>query len=254
MHQARRKTKTMPSEIGFPTLTSDASLNQKKQWVDTWPHDTVRWYWSADTLFWQLSIDQNIDAQSVFSWALKVVRKCESQHWFSCGADSHSGGRVVIRCTVTWLPNFLRWVDLVSYGASLWPPKHWASVLSTELRRTHGERGHILGSYLTRILHTARISNVKIILYGETMKAGKRAFQSSYTNIMNKINLYNDVNAMRTVIGCWPWSIGVHIHGWCHGKLVFFVFFNNLRMPKLQEIFTTVAMVSSVRETHSKSN
>ena len=174
MHQARRKTKTMPSEIGFPTLTSDASLNQKKQWVDTWPHDTVRWYWSADTLFWQLSIDQNIDAQSVFSWAPKVVRKCESRHWFSCGADSHSGRRVVIRCTVTLLPNFLGWVDLVSYGTSLWPPKHWASALSTELWRTHGERGHILGSYLTRILHTARISNVKIILYGETMKAGKR--------------------------------------------------------------------------------
>ena len=28
-HQARPKTKTMPSEIGLPTLTSDASLKQK---------------------------------------------------------------------------------------------------------------------------------------------------------------------------------------------------------------------------------
>ena len=112
--------------------------------------------------------------QSVFSWAPKVVRKCESKHWFSCGADSRSGGRSVFRCTVTWLPNFLGWVHLVSYGALLWPPKHQASTLSTELWRTHGERGHILGSYLTRILHTARISNVKIILYGKTMKAGKR--------------------------------------------------------------------------------
>ena len=32
-------------------------------------------------------IDHNIDVQSVFSWAPKVVRKCESKHWFSCGAD-----------------------------------------------------------------------------------------------------------------------------------------------------------------------
>ena len=31
-------------------------------------------------------IDHNVDVQSVFSWAPKVVRKCESKHWFSCGA------------------------------------------------------------------------------------------------------------------------------------------------------------------------
>ena len=28
------------------------------------PH-TVKWYWSAGTLFWQLSINQNIDVQYV---------------------------------------------------------------------------------------------------------------------------------------------------------------------------------------------
>ena len=28
--------------------------------------------------------------------------------------------------------------------SNLWPPRHWAGALSTELRRTHGERGHIL--------------------------------------------------------------------------------------------------------------
>ena len=42
-----------------------------------------------------------------------------------------------------------------------------------ELRRTHGERGHILGSYLTRVLHTARISNVDVAMSGERMKDGK---------------------------------------------------------------------------------
>ena len=64
---------------------------------------TVRWYWSADILFWQLSIDHKIDVQLVFYWAPKLARKCESKHWFPCGADG--------RRTVTWLPNFLGWVD-----------------------------------------------------------------------------------------------------------------------------------------------
>ena len=36
-----------------------------------------------------------------------------------------------------------------------------------ELRRTHGERAHILGSYLTRVLHTARISKVDVVLCGD---------------------------------------------------------------------------------------
>ena len=31
----------------------------------------------------------------------------------------------------------------------------------------------ILGSYLTRVLHTARISNVNVALCGEGMKDGK---------------------------------------------------------------------------------
>ena len=35
-------------------------------------------------------VDHNIDVQSVFSWAPKVVGKCESKHWFSCGADGRS--------------------------------------------------------------------------------------------------------------------------------------------------------------------
>ena len=66
------------------------SKNTRSWWVDTWARDTVRWYWSADTPFWQLSIDDNIDVQSAFSWAPKVVRKCESKHWYACGADGRS--------------------------------------------------------------------------------------------------------------------------------------------------------------------
>ena len=31
--------------------------------LHTWAPDMVRWYWSADTLFWQVSIDHNMDVQ-----------------------------------------------------------------------------------------------------------------------------------------------------------------------------------------------
>ena len=55
-----------------------------------------------------------ICVQYQFSCATKPARKCEIEHWFSCGAD----GRVSCgRCTVTWLPNFLGWVDLLTHGA-----------------------------------------------------------------------------------------------------------------------------------------
>ena len=48
--------------------------NTRPRWVDTWACATVRWYWSADALFWQLSIDHNIDVQLVFSWAPKLAK------------------------------------------------------------------------------------------------------------------------------------------------------------------------------------
>ena len=113
-----KKIKLEPAIIWkLVTCQRITSKNTRPRWVDTWARDTVRWYWSADTLFWQLSIDHNIDVQLVFSWAPKLARKCESKHWFPCGAD----GRSVALCTVTWLPNFLGWVDLLSYGA---PPTH----------------------------------------------------------------------------------------------------------------------------------
>ena len=113
--------------------------NTRPQWVDTWAHGTVRWYWSADTLFRQLSIDHNIDAPLVFSWAPKLARKCEGKHWLPCGAD----GRSVGRCTVTWLPNFLGWVDYqISLAMGLRPrarfARKWSSAISvrqTEKRR-----------------------------------------------------------------------------------------------------------------------
>ena len=47
-----------------------------------------------------------------FSCAPKLARKYEIEHWFPVV-------RTDGRCTVTWLPNFLGWVDLLTHGAPL---------------------------------------------------------------------------------------------------------------------------------------
>ena len=62
------------------------------------------------------------------------------------------------------IPDRIQTHDLPNTGWALYP---------LELRRTHGERDHILGSYLTCVLHTDRISNVNVALCGERMKDGK---------------------------------------------------------------------------------
>ena len=46
---------------------------------------------------------------------------------------------------------------------------------------------------------------------------------------MVQLHFYNDVNAMRAVIGRCPWSIRVRIRGCRHGKLLFFVLVNMAR-------------------------
>ena len=47
-----------------------------------------------------------------FSFAPKLARKYEIEHWIPVV-------RTDGRCTVTWLPDFLGWVDFLSYGAPL---------------------------------------------------------------------------------------------------------------------------------------
>ena len=68
-------------------LSADNFKNTRTRWVDTWARGTVWWYWSADTLFWQLSVDHNIDVQLVSSRSPKLARKCESKTLVSlwCG-------------------------------------------------------------------------------------------------------------------------------------------------------------------------
>ena len=54
-----------------PTIQAKTStwsaVNLKEKHVtlflNTWASDMVTWYWSADTMFWQLSIDHNTDVQ-----------------------------------------------------------------------------------------------------------------------------------------------------------------------------------------------
>ena len=57
-----------------------------------------------------------------------------------------------------WVPDRIQTYDLPNTGQARYP---------LELQRTHGEWGHILGSYLTRVLHTARINKVDVALCGE---------------------------------------------------------------------------------------
>ena len=79
-----KKIKLEPAIIWkLVTCQRITSKNTWPRWVDTWARDTVKWYWSAGTLFWQLSIDQNIDVQCVhyqFSCAPKLAKKYEIEH------------------------------------------------------------------------------------------------------------------------------------------------------------------------------
>ena len=94
-----------------------------------------------------------------------------------------------------WVPDRIRTYDLPNTGRALYP---------LELRRTHRERGHILGSFLTRVLHTARISNVDVALCGERMKDCKSSFFSwiidSFLSFEKRPNIDLYVEYSRTLI------------------------------------------------------
>ena len=73
---------TRMCSINLPHIQVRETKNTRLRWVYTWARDTVRWYSSAETPLRQLSIDHNIDVQSVFSWAPKLARKCTRKHWY----------------------------------------------------------------------------------------------------------------------------------------------------------------------------
>ena len=70
-------------------------------------------------------------ATSGCTWASKLVRKCEIKYWFPYGAFGRS-------VTVTWLPNFLGRIDLLSHGAP--PTCAWSSAIKAHLITLPGEK------------------------------------------------------------------------------------------------------------------
>ena len=50
-------------------------------------------------------------------WAPKVVRKCESKHWYACGADRRSLARSVYGHVITKFSGMGRLPHFLSYGA-----------------------------------------------------------------------------------------------------------------------------------------
>ena len=92
-----KKIKLKPAMIWkLVTCQRITSKKTEPRRVGNWARDTVRWYWTADTLFWQLSIDHNIDVQYECNISL-LARKCEIQHWLPCGAQ----GRAVYSHVIT---------------------------------------------------------------------------------------------------------------------------------------------------------
>ena len=74
-----QKMKLEPAIIlKLVTFQGITSKNTWPWWVDTWACDTVKWYWAADTLFWQLSIDHNIVVQYVCIISFPVLSNYSS--------------------------------------------------------------------------------------------------------------------------------------------------------------------------------
>ena len=93
------------------------------------PEPAIR---SGDTSQWIPCFDScqfitTLMCKSVFSWAPwapKVATKCESKHWYTCGADGRAYGHVITKFSgMGRLPRFL------SYGA----PSTRASFVRLEL-------------------------------------------------------------------------------------------------------------------------
>ena len=81
------------------------------QWVGTWACDTVMWHASADTLFWQLSVNLNVDSiwgsTSDFKW------RGWSKEFFGGGV-----GVEIFDSRIFWVGKFgmCFWVTWFKYG------------------------------------------------------------------------------------------------------------------------------------------
>ena len=53
----------------------------------------IMWLWSADTLFWQLSVDDDINVYHQVNHRVQVptlTRKFDVLYWFPCGVDERT--------------------------------------------------------------------------------------------------------------------------------------------------------------------
>ena len=62
---------------------------------------------------------QLITALMCNQWAPKVARKCESKHWYACGADGLSGGRSVYSHMITKFSRMSSLPYFLTHGAPL---------------------------------------------------------------------------------------------------------------------------------------
>ena len=86
--------------------------------------------WSADTLFWQLSIDHNMDVYYQVKHRLqapKLARKFDISHWFPCGVDGRAYGHII-----TKISQMSRWPNFLKYKAS----HAWSSAVNVRKQIT----------------------------------------------------------------------------------------------------------------------
>ena len=69
-----------------------------------WALDTVMWYWSADTLSWQLSIEYNMDMQYHFAGSHYLEGETFHICFSVVQTNGRAGGRtVMLTAKISWM-------------------------------------------------------------------------------------------------------------------------------------------------------
>ena len=95
LHRRPRKEIRISAQVWFQAVNGLCLAEFKK-----WPSGQMGDKFSP--IFRSLRLAaRHVDVPSVFSWAPKLTRNCESKQWFPCGADGWAPGRSGGR-TATW--------------------------------------------------------------------------------------------------------------------------------------------------------
>ena len=97
-------------------LSADNFKKTGTQWVDTCARDMVSRCWSAETLFWQVSINIRLQAPI-------LARKCEIKHRYACGADRRKVGLSVYGHMITEFSRMDRFSKVWGFELSPWSNK-----------------------------------------------------------------------------------------------------------------------------------